>query len=200
MYRFAQPGADAADRAVFPLSHGIPSVDDRRIVSGIVYVSKRGLMWRDAPKGCGPHNTIYNRFIRWSKMGVFNRIFAKLAGEACDGQGRPIILLLTEGQMSAQGAVLLFFSLPGAKALLGDRGYDSDWFRAGLVERGIEACIPPLRHCKVQHHYDEQLYRQCHKIENVFARMKGWRRVATRYDRCAHTFMSAISITIPYEL
>ena len=65
----------------FPLSHGIPRVDDRRIVSGIVYVIKHGLMWRDAPKGYGPHKTIYNRFIRWSRLGVFDRIFASLAGE-----------------------------------------------------------------------------------------------------------------------
>ena len=66
----------------FPLSHGIPRVDDRRIVSGIIYVIKHGLMWRDAPKAYGPHKTIYNRFIRWSRMGVFNRIFAELAGRA----------------------------------------------------------------------------------------------------------------------
>lgn len=66
----------------FPLSHGIPRVDDRRIISGIVYVIKHGLMWRDAPKGYGPHKTIYNRFVRWSRLGVFNRIFAELAGSA----------------------------------------------------------------------------------------------------------------------
>jgi transposase len=66
----------------FPLSHGIPRVDDRRIVSAIVYVIKHGLMWRDAPKAYGPHKTIYNRFIRWSRLGVFNRIFAELAGKA----------------------------------------------------------------------------------------------------------------------
>lgn len=68
----------------FPLSHGIPRVDDRRIVSGIVYVIRNGLMWRDAPKGYGPHKTIYNRFIRWSRLGVFNRIFTELAGRAGD--------------------------------------------------------------------------------------------------------------------
>lgn len=66
----------------FPLSHGIPRVDDRRIISGIVYVIKHGLMWRDAPKDYGPHKTIYNRFVRWSRLGVFNRIFAELAGRA----------------------------------------------------------------------------------------------------------------------
>jgi transposase len=59
----------------FPLSHEIPRVDDRRIVSGIIYIIKHGLMWRDAPKAYGPHKTICNRFIRWSRLGVLNRIF-----------------------------------------------------------------------------------------------------------------------------
>jgi transposase len=64
----------------FPLSHGMPRVDDRRVISGIIFVIRNGLRWRDAPKDYGPHKTIYNRFVRWSRLGVFNRIFAELAG------------------------------------------------------------------------------------------------------------------------
>ena len=64
----------------FPLSHGIPRVDDRRVLSGIVFVIQGGLRWRDAPADYGPPKTIYNRFIRWSRLGVFNRILAELAG------------------------------------------------------------------------------------------------------------------------
>ena len=65
----------------FPLSHGVPRVDDRRVVSGIVYVIRNGLQWKDAPRGYGPHKTLYNRVIRWSRRGVFDRIFAALASE-----------------------------------------------------------------------------------------------------------------------
>ena len=65
----------------FPLSHGIARVDDRRVISGIIFVIRNGLRWRDAPKDYGPHKTIYNRFIRWSRLGVFNRIFAALAAQ-----------------------------------------------------------------------------------------------------------------------
>ena len=110
-------------------------------------------------------------------------------------------MLLSEGQMSDhKGAFLLLSSLPGARELLGDKGYDSNWFRKALAERGITACIPPRSNRKIQYTYDKVLYRQRHKIENVFGRLKDWRRVATRYDRCAHTFMSAICIaaTIAY--
>ena len=49
----------------FPLSHGVARVDDRRVVSGIVFVSKNGLRWCDALKDYGPYMTVYNRFIRW---------------------------------------------------------------------------------------------------------------------------------------
>ena len=63
----------------FPLPHGVPRVDDRRILSGIVFVSRNGLRWRDAPAAYGPHKTIYNRFMRWSRLGVFNKIFSALA-------------------------------------------------------------------------------------------------------------------------
>jgi len=65
----------------FPLSHGVPRVDDRRIVSGIVFVIRNGLRWRDAPREYGPAKTIYNRFIRWSRSGVFNLIFSELTGQ-----------------------------------------------------------------------------------------------------------------------
>ncbi len=65
----------------FPLSHGKPRVDDRRVISGIMYVIKNGLQWKDAPRAYGPHKTLYNRFVRWSRMGVFNRILSELAGQ-----------------------------------------------------------------------------------------------------------------------
>ena len=67
----------------------------------------------------------------------------------------------------------------------------------------ISRCFVSAQHGhEVRRPYDTELYRQRHKIENVFGRIKDWRRVATRYDRCAHTFMSAISIaaTVGYWL
>ena len=71
----------------FPLAHEVPRVDDRRVVSGIVYVIKHGLQWKDAPKGYGPHNTFYNRFIRWSRLGVFDSIFAASPARAPSPSG-----------------------------------------------------------------------------------------------------------------
>ena len=104
-------------------------------------------------------------------------------------------LLLTEGQKSDhKGAATLLADLPSATEMLGDKGYDSDAYRAALVKRGITPCIPlrakrknPATCCKA-------LYKQRHKVENMFAKLKDWRRIAMRYDRCAHAFLSAIQI------
>ena len=63
----------------FPLARGVPHGDDRRVVSGIILVIKNGLRWRDAPTEYGPHKPLYNRFKRWSRMGVFDTIFTHLA-------------------------------------------------------------------------------------------------------------------------
>ena len=68
----------------FPLSHGIPRVDDLRILSGIIYVIKHGLQWKDAPREYGPHKTLYNRFTRWSRLGVFNKISMELVEKQGD--------------------------------------------------------------------------------------------------------------------
>ena len=104
-------------------------------------------------------------------------------------------MLLSEGQMSDyKGAALMIDALPQARELLGDKGYDADWLRQSLAERGIEACIPSRSNRKTPIEHDRVLYRQRHKIENMFGRLKDWRRIHTRYDRCAHTFMSAICI------
>jgi putative transposase len=84
-------------RPHFPRSHGVPRVDDRRVLSGIVFVIKGGLRWRDAPPGYGPHKTLYNRFVRWSRMGVFSAIFAALAGEA----GEPDRLIIDSTHLKA---------------------------------------------------------------------------------------------------
>ncbi len=93
-----------------------------------------------------------------------------------------------------KGARLVFDALPPAESPIADRGYDSAWFRDELEARGIEPCIPSSRSRKVPYTYDRALYRQRHKVENLFAKLKDWRRIATRYDRCAHTFFSPICI------
>ena len=103
--------------------------------------------------------------------------------------------LLTAGQVSAiRGAECLLPTLPAAETRLADKGYDSDRFRAALTQRGISPCIPGRIHRKSPIAYDPDLYKHRTRIERMFGRLKDWRRIATRYDRCAHTFFSAICL------
>ena len=81
----------------FPLSHGVPRVDDRRVLSGIIFVIRNGLRWRDAPAVYGPAKTLYNRFIRWSRLGIFNRIFEALARKG----GKPDRLMIDATHLKA---------------------------------------------------------------------------------------------------
>ena len=113
----------------------------------------------------------------------------------CDDAGKPIHLLLTAGHTSDYtGARCLLPSLSNAKHLIADRGYDADWFITALKKQGVTPCIPPRKNRTKRRRCSNTLYKQCHKIEIMFGQIKDWRRIAMRYDRCAHTFFSAICL------
>ena len=112
-----------------------------------------------------------------------------------DAAGRPLRLFLSGGQCSDYiGARALLETLPSAAYLLADRGYDADWYREGLEENGITPCIPSRKSRKIPVPHDEARYRNRHKIENSFARLKDWRRAATRYNRCLNVCLSACAL------
>lgn len=127
----------------------------------------------------------------------------------CDSKGRPITFFVSAGQVSDYiGARALLSSLPNVDWLLGDRGYDADWFREALQDKGIRACIPGRTQRNSPIKYDKRRYKrrnrpsrdtatQCtagQRYEIMFGRLKDWRRVATRYDRCPKVFLSAIAL------
>lgn len=118
----------------------------------------------------------------------------------CDKQGRPVRLYLTAGQVSDfKGAEVLLKDLPEETCeLLADRGYDSNAIREKLAELNIKPCIPPRKNRKTKPYYNQKLYKARHHVENMFAKLKDWRRIATRYDRSAHIFMAAIHIAASF--
>ena len=67
--------------AFFPKSHGKPRVDDRRVLSGIIFINRNGVRWRDAPEACGPPKTLCSRWKRWSEKGIFAQMMVGLAAE-----------------------------------------------------------------------------------------------------------------------
>ena len=65
-------------------------MDDRRVISGLLHVLQSDCRWRDAPPGCGPHKTLYNRFVRWARKGVWADVFAQRS----EAGGPPVALRL----------------------------------------------------------------------------------------------------------
>ncbi len=99
---------------------------------------------------------------------------------------------MTAGQVSDDtGAAALLSSLPAAEWLIADRGYDADRFRDALKDKGIRPCIPGRKSRGEAVRYDKRRYKRRNRIEIMFGGLKEWRRIATRYDRCAKTFLSA---------
>ena len=108
----------------FPKSRGKPRVDDRRVLSGIIFINRNGLRWSDAPAEYGPPKTLYNRWKRWSDMGVFARIMTGLAAEAPDNKTISIDATYlkahrTASSLGLSGTSKRLFSLPEAEAVQG---------------------------------------------------------------------------------
>jgi putative transposase len=117
----------------------------------------------------------------------------------CDGDSRPVRLLLTAGDVNdIKGAAKLLENFPATEFVLVDKGYDADWFRRELQQHGVVPCIPLRCNRKIQVSYDVTLYRRRHKIEDMFGRLKDWHPIAIRYDRCVHSFFSSICITCSF--
>ena len=112
-----------------------------------------------------------------------------------DAEGRPIRFFMTAGQVrDYTGAAALLGSLPKAERLLADRVYDADWFRDALKDKGIKPCISGRKSRAKPVKHDKRRYKRRNRIEIMFGRLKDWRRVATRYDRCPKVFLSAIAL------
>ena len=100
-----------------------------------------------------------------------------------DAEGRPLSFFMTAGQVSDYtGAAALLDDLPKAQWMLGDRGYDADWYRDALQAKGITPCIPGRKSRIMPVKYDKRRYRSRSRIEIMFGRLKDWRGVATCYD------------------
>ena len=112
-----------------------------------------------------------------------------------DALGRPIALSVTPGQThDLVGAARLLERIPTPRRLLADRAYDANKLRDWLVARGCEPVIPPNPTRKNPHTYDKQAYRARNTVERMFCRLKDYRRIATRYDKRADTFLAAVFI------
>jgi transposase len=112
-----------------------------------------------------------------------------------DAKGRLLTILLTGGQVhDCPPAQRLIRRTKSAKRLLGDRAYDSAELRQWLGERGTKPVVPNKSNRKQPFSFDRKSYKQRHRIENAFCRLKDFRRIATRYDKLARNFLASVCL------
>ena len=114
-------------------------------------------------------------------------------------QGKPIAFVLTPGNIAdiSVAAALLDDIVP-PKRLLADKAYDADHLRKPLEALGTEIVIPSNGTRRTPYPLNRIAYRRRNVIERMFCRMKDWRRIATRYDRLARNFLSAIALVATF--
>jgi len=115
---------------------------------------------------------------------------------ACDALGYPLGFILTGANVSDfdQAKPLITKYLQPAAFAIMDKGYDSDAIRAHVHLLGGVAVISPKANRTIKPPFDEHLYRERHRIENLFARLKSFRRIATRYEKLHSTFAAMVSL------
>jgi len=138
----------------------------------------------------------------WRKKGEQTQAIGRSRGgrntkihAIADAKGRLLCLLLSGGEAhDCPPAQRLIRRAKPAKKLLGDKAYDSAPLRQWLKERGTKPVIPNKSNRKQPFRFDRKSYKQRHRIENAFCRLKDFRRIATRYDRLARNFLASIHL------
>ena len=175
--------------------HGRLRQDDGR-------VSLRGGSSKDCDDRCNLSQSTPDGLKPWVEKGGRGRLIGRTKDgmntklhAVTDENGHLISFFMSAGETSDYtGAAALLNSLPPAQWLLADRGYDADWFREGLKNKGIKACNPGRKSRIKPFKYDKHRYKRRNRIEIMFDCLKDWCRVATRYDRCPKVFLSAIAL------
>jgi transposase len=206
---------------------------------GMYYILRTGCPWRDLPACFGPWKSVYTRYRRWCRRGLWKRMLASLTkarlgkcrsidcshvkvhrdganpaggqGSQCMGKtkgglntkitamvdslGHVVGLGLAAGNQADPHACELYFDeLRGQWMVLADKAFDTNALRRKLAQNGCVACIPPRSNRKTQYYYDKELYKRRHVVENFFCRIKIYRRVATRYEKLAETYLGFVTI------
>lgn len=208
------------------------------VLSGIVYVLRTGLPWRDVPGHFGVWGTIYTRFRRWCASGLFARILQVLSKRArgmlrhldcshiklhqhganpaggqqaqamgrtkgglntklaalVDRHGRAVTVSLAPGPRHDLYAVEPLLGCARRRRIVADKAFDADVFRQRLRNQRTRCCIPPKRGRRHPARFHRGYYRARHHVENFFQRIKSLRRISTRYEKLATTFLAFVQL------
>ncbi|MGG5819332.1 IS5 family transposase [Falsiroseomonas sp. HW251] len=225
----------------------VPPRNLRRTISAIFWRHANGAKWRSLPEEYGPWWMAAQTFIRWSRLGVWERLLAmaqergvqlgmafldgtsirahqkaagatkknadlaqRTPGEAlgrsrggygtkasviADSAGRAIAFALAPGQAhELPHAVPLLARLPGVPVwVVADRGYSSHAFRQHVWDLGARPAIPTRRD-EALVACPEAIYNNRNRVERLWARLKEWRAIATRYEKTAASFLGVLCL------
>ncbi len=115
-----------------------------------------------------------------------------------DALGNPLRVILSAGQIADIDYAAKTIEHLSAQAIIADKGYDADHFIAKIEAAGAQAVIPPRSNRLTQRSFDRHLYRDRNLIERFFARIKHFRRIATRYDKLASSFLSFVHLACTF--
>lgn len=117
---------------------------------------------------------------------------------AVDALGNPLRVILSAGQIADIDCAAQTIEHLSVQAVIADKGYDADHFVAKIEAAGAQAVIPPRSNRLTQRDFDRHLYRDRNLIERFFARIKHFRRIATRYDKLAKSFLSFVHLACAF--
>jgi len=118
-----------------------------------------------------------------------------------NARSQAVVIALSAGnQADISLAEELTECLPEDSTLIGDKAYDSSTLRQTAATKGINTCIPGRSNRTTTVPFSARLYRRRHRVENFFERIKRYRRVATRYDKLAETFLGFVCLAILFTL
>jgi transposase len=112
----------------------------------------------------------------------------------CDSHGNPLRFILTAGSCADYDSALALLEGLAAEVVIADKGYDANYIVEAIRQKGAEAVIPPRRHRLALRGYDEYLYKERNLIERMFNQLKNFRRISTRYDKTALSFLSFLHL------
>ena len=157
-------------------SRGVRRVDDRRVLNGIFRVLRSGAPWADLPGRYGPPTTCYNRFRRWTKAGVWDRIMDAVTAAHDTTAAQDLLTGLARGATDPRWA------------------YDAAWLRRQIEQQGAVPNIPNRAGKKWQSCFSKTLYMHRNLVECFFNKIRFFRRVANRYDKLGSTCLAMVKL------
>ncbi len=214
----------------------------RDFMEAVFWKLRTGAPWRDLPTEFGSHSTVFNKFNRWSKSGIWQKIFIEIRGELddewnfidstivkahqhaiggdltgegigksvagnstkihflSDAHGNPIHFIITPGQVHDSKIADQLVDNSNAEHLIADRAYNKEELRNKMIAKNMQPIIPKKSNSvdKSNPGFDSYLYKIRHLAENLFARLKHFRSIATRYDKTKNNFASMLYLACTF--